>query len=73
MDVKAIQLPEQEHEYDNQTILPKEFLLAVMNDKTLPLRTRMDAAVMAAPYYTAPMPTCRVNNEYMIKVPGLYE
>lgn len=39
-----------EHEYDNPAISPKEFLLAIMRDRRIPLPVRMDAAAKAAIY-----------------------
>jgi hypothetical protein len=37
-----------EHEYDNPNLSPKDFLLAVMRDKKVPLSGRMDAASKVA-------------------------
>jgi hypothetical protein len=43
------------HAHDAPGLSPKEFLLAVMRDRTLPLSTRMEAAAAALPYF-APRP-----------------
>jgi hypothetical protein len=40
---------ESAHAYDNPTIKPKEFLLAVMRDQTVPLAQRIEAAGKALP------------------------
>jgi hypothetical protein len=42
--------PETEHKYDNEELSPKEFLLAVMRDRRIPLPARMDAAAKVAVY-----------------------
>ena len=39
-----------EHEYDDPQLSPKEFLLAVMRDKRLPVAARVDAAAKVAVY-----------------------
>jgi hypothetical protein len=39
-----------EHEYDSPDLRPKEFLLAIMRDKRLPISVRMDAASKVAVY-----------------------
>jgi hypothetical protein len=39
-----------EHAYDAPEISPKEFLLAIMRDKKVPLTVRMDAASKVAVY-----------------------
>jgi hypothetical protein len=41
----------QTHAYDDPNLSAKEFLLAVMHDRTLPLATRIKAASAAAPYF----------------------
>src|SRR5262249_25882675 len=55
----------QTHAYNNPNLSPKEFLLAVMHDTTLPLSTRIKAARDVAPYFiAAPRPvapvTCKI-------------
>ena len=42
--------PEPDHEYDNPEISTKEFLLAIMRDRRLPLAARMEAATKVAVY-----------------------
>lgn len=42
--------PSQVHAYDNPTISPIQFMLAVMRDTTLPLSIRLDAAAKVAPF-----------------------
>jgi hypothetical protein len=39
--------------YDDPTLSPKEFLLAVMRSQHLPLAIRTDAATKVAPYFTS--------------------
>jgi hypothetical protein len=39
-----------EHEYDDSELTPKDFLLAVMRDRRVPLAARMDAAAKVAVY-----------------------
>jgi|SRR5215469_142811 len=39
-----------EHEYDNDGLSPKDFLLAIMRDKRVPLSARMEAATKVAVY-----------------------
>lgn len=39
-----------EHKYDDIDLSPKDFLLAVMRDKRIPLSARMDAAAKVAVY-----------------------
>jgi hypothetical protein len=34
----------QDHPYDNPDLMPREWLLAVMHDKTISLRTRIEVA-----------------------------
>jgi hypothetical protein len=37
-----------EHAYDSESLSPKDFLMAVMRDKRVPLSARMDAAAKVA-------------------------
>lgn len=39
-----------EHAYNNEALTPKEFLLAIMRDRLLPLPARMEAASKVAVY-----------------------
>jgi hypothetical protein len=48
---------EQEHAYDDPDISSKEFLRAIMHDRTLPLGMRLDAAYKLAPLELPPVPT----------------
>jgi hypothetical protein len=73
MVAKAIQLPKQDHEYNNPELSPKEFLLAIMHDTTVPMCMRIEAAAMVAPFYTAPQTTQKVRPTCIIKIPGLYQ
>src|SRR5262245_31459659 len=49
------------HAYDDPSLGPVEFLLAVMRSKHLPLSVRMDAAARAAPFLT---PRCGESRHY---------
>jgi hypothetical protein len=40
--------PEEDHAYNEPELSPKEFLLAVMHDRRVPLSARMDAAAKVA-------------------------
>jgi hypothetical protein len=40
--------PEDDHAYNEPELSPKEFLLAVMHDRRVPLTARMDAAAKVA-------------------------
>lgn len=42
--------PTPEREFDNPDLTPKDFLLAVMRDRRVPLAARMDAAAKVAVY-----------------------
>jgi hypothetical protein len=46
----------EEHAYNAPGLTPLEFLLALMNDTSLPTSIRMDAAKFAAPYMPLHMP-----------------
>jgi hypothetical protein len=73
MDAKTIELPKQDHEYNNPKVSPKEFLLAIMHDRTVPMCMRIEAATMVAPFYTTPQATVKVHPTCIIKIPGLYQ
>jgi hypothetical protein len=65
------QNPISTHAYDNPAITPLAFLLAVMHDRAVPLRTRIEAASMALPL-TCPSPgATRVHPDLVIRVPPL--
>jgi hypothetical protein len=62
------------HLYDNPAITPKNFLLAVMRDPSVPLSLRIDAATFALPLTAPPLgPQPRVHPDLVIKVPPLPE
>src|SRR5215472_4469418 len=42
--------PNDHHEYNSDGLSPKDFLLAVMRDKAIPLSARMEAAAKVAVY-----------------------
>jgi hypothetical protein len=42
--------PDPLHAYDREDIAPKDFLLAVMRDRRIPLQSRMEAAAKVAVY-----------------------
>jgi hypothetical protein len=73
MDTKVIQLPKQDHEYNKPELSPKEFLLAIMHDRTVPMCMRIEAAAMVAPFYTSPQATQKVHPTCTVKIPGLYQ
>jgi hypothetical protein len=47
----------EEHAYDSPDLTSKEFMRAVMHDRTLPLGIRMDAACKLLPLEVPPVPT----------------
>jgi hypothetical protein len=58
------------HEYDNPALSPKEFLMAVVHDKTVDLHLRIKAASYALPLYCA-QPWPERTAAYTIRVPTL--
>ena len=42
--------PEPEHAYNDPTLSPQEFLLAVMHDRKMPMSARIDAAAKVSVY-----------------------
>jgi hypothetical protein len=62
--------PNQEHPYDNPGLSPLEFLLAIVHDRALPIRTRIVAARYAIPLTESPVGT-RLMGDLVIKVPTL--
>ena len=42
--------PDDDHEYNNPTLSSKEFMLAVMRDRRVPLSARLDAAAKVSAY-----------------------
>jgi hypothetical protein len=62
--------PEQPwHPYDARGLSPRQFLLAIMRDRSLPLVIRMDAASRAMPLCEYPAPLGEVG--YRIDPPGI--
>jgi hypothetical protein len=58
-----------DHPYDNPKLMPKEFLLAVMHDKSISLHTRMDVAVQLLKQW--PNPWDYVPPAITIRIEGL--
>jgi hypothetical protein len=71
MTAKPIHLPETQHAYNDQQIAPKDFLLAVMHDRTLGLSTRIEAARMALPLCHNPPAETRADPDLVLRVPPL--
>jgi hypothetical protein len=63
--------PRPPHAYDAPAIRPLAFLLAVMRDHAVPLRTRIEAASMALPLTCPPPGATRVHPDLVIRAPPL--
>jgi hypothetical protein len=66
--------PIQPHAYDNPSIRPKDFLLAVMRDTTVPLGQRIDAAGKALPLCHPPYaPAPPDDPAYTVQIPSVLQ
>jgi hypothetical protein len=70
MTTKSLDQSEQVHKYNNPQLSPLEFLLEIMHDRDLPMRTRILAATYALPLTEPPAGVRRVA-DLTIKVPAL--
>jgi hypothetical protein len=59
------------HAYNDPTITPVNFLLAVMHDRNVGLHTRIEAARMALPLCHNPPAQTRADPDLVLKVPPL--
>jgi hypothetical protein len=59
-----------DHDYNDPNISPKDFMLAVMRDPSVPLSLRMDAANNVAPYEHAMAPHIQPQVHLTLRIEG---